>query len=101
MTTQVVPSAATAEAEKEAAFRQGEKEKLTADLAMFNKEKEAIGQYQQALAKKYTETVEQMKATYVANRRMVSQIAAAQLQAAQEIDARGAAAAAAGGVSAP
>jgi hypothetical protein len=40
-----------------------------------------------------------MRATYVANRRMVSQITAAQLQAAQEIDARGAAAA--GGVSAP
>ena len=92
-------TAATVEAEKEAAFRQGEKDKLTADLTMFEKEKEAIAQYRQALEKTYTETVEQMRATYVANRRMVSQITAAQLQAAQEIDARGAAAA--GGVSAP
>lgn len=88
-------TAATQEAEKEAAFRQDEKEKLAADLAMFDKEKQAIADYLDSLVKTYQQVVEQMKSTYVANRQMAAQITSRQLRAAQEIDQRAAAAGAA------
>lgn len=89
-------TAAAQEAEKEVAFRAGEKEKLATDLAMFEKEKQAIAEYQESLAKAYRQVVETMKSTYVANRQMAAQITAGQLRAAQEIDQRTNAAAGAG-----
>ncbi len=81
-------TAATQEAEKEGAFRQGEKDKLTTELAQFEKEKQAIAEYHESLAKTYRQVVETMKSTYVANRQMAARITAAQLRAAQEIDQR-------------
>ncbi|MEX2114549.1 MAG: hypothetical protein WD845_15245 [Pirellulales bacterium] len=81
-------TAATTEAEKEGAFRQGEKVKLAADLAQFDKEKQAIAAYQESLAQVQRDVVEKMKASFVANRQMAAQITASQLRAAQEIDQR-------------
>ncbi len=81
-------TAATAEAEKEVAFRQNEQEKLTADLAQFEKEKQAIATYRDTLAQFHRGVVEKMKTSFVANRQMAAQITASQLRAAQEIDQR-------------
>lgn len=78
--------AATKEAEKEAGYRQTEKDNLTADLAMFKKELQAISSYQNSLAGLYQQLREAMKTTYAANRRMVANLTAQQFQAADAID---------------
>jgi hypothetical protein len=84
--------AARAESEKETAFRQGEKENLSADLAKFEQETAAIAQYQQSLATFSQQVLARLKATYQANRQMAADLTAAQLQAAADIDRRAGAA---------
>jgi hypothetical protein len=79
-------TAATKEAEKEAAYRETEKTKLAADLEKFQHERKVIADYQQSLSKFYQQVRERLRATYLDNRRMADDLTAGQLRAADEID---------------
>ena len=85
--------AATAEAEKEIGYRQTEKTNLASDLQNFERERDAIAQYQVSLIKAYQQVREALKSTYLANRAMAADLTTAQFEAADEIDRRSGAAA--------
>lgn len=89
-------TAATQEAEKEAAYREGEKVKLAADLSKFEFEREAILKYRNSLEKLYQQVRDSLKATYLQNRQMAGDLTVRQLDAAAQIDARSSAAASVG-----
>ena len=91
-------NAATAEAEKEAQYRQDEKTGLASDLAQFEHERDAIVAYQQSLEAAYRQVLDSLKNTYLANRQMATQLTNSQFEAAREIDRRSDAAANAGSV---
>jgi hypothetical protein len=94
-------TAATGEAEKEAAYRQSEKANLAADLEKFQHEQKAIADYQQSLANLYQQVRDRLRATYLANRRMADELTTWQLRAADEIDRRAEAASVGPGGSTP
>jgi hypothetical protein len=80
--------AATAETNKESAFREGEKVNLQADLAKFQAEVKAIADYEASLKQLLAQVATQLKATYLENRRAAESLTRAQLQAVEEINRR-------------
>ncbi|MGD9720038.1 MAG: hypothetical protein AB7O59_02345 [Pirellulales bacterium] len=80
--------AATDEAQKEAGYRQAEKENLTADLQLFQRERQAIADYQATLAATYQQVLGTLKTTFAANRDMAAALTQQQLQAADAINRR-------------
>jgi hypothetical protein len=86
-------TAATQEAEKEAAYRESEKTNLAADLQRFEHERQAIAQYLEGLTRFFEQLRETMKDTFLANRSMAAALTAAQVRAADQIDRRSDAAA--------
>ncbi len=80
--------AATAEAEKEAQYRQEEKTGLASDLQQFEGERDAIAAYQTSLEAAYKQVLDSLKNTYLANRNMAAQLTESQFQAVEAIDRR-------------
>jgi hypothetical protein len=80
--------AATAETNKESAFREGEKVNLQADLTKFQAEVKAIADYEASLKQLLAQVATQLKATYLENRRAAESLTRAQLQAVEEINRR-------------
>ncbi len=83
----------TQEAAKEAGYRQTEKENLQSDLKSFQSEVAAITAYDKSLTGLLAEVRNQLKATYIENRRAAQTLTREQLKAAREIDRRSSAAA--------
>lgn len=78
--------AAAAETAKESAFREGEKTNLSADLAGFQREAQAIAAYKKSLEDLLAQTRNQLKATYLENRNAAATLTRAKLEAADEIN---------------
>ncbi len=81
-------TADTTETEKEAGYRQTEKDNLQSDLANFQAEVEAITAYDKSLEALVVQVHDRLKATYIENRRAAQTLTREQLKAASQIDQR-------------
>ena len=81
------------EANNEVAYRQTERTNLQADLEKFAYEEKVIAEYARTLEERMAKVRDALKATYLSARTKAAGLTAMQLQAAEEIDRRAAAAA--------
>lgn len=81
-------NAASAEADKEIAYRKAEQANLGSDLEKFQHEQRAIATYQQALEARLGELRDSLRTTFAAARQRAAQLTAEQTRAARQIDAR-------------
>ena len=80
---------ALAQARKDIAYRESEKEKLASDLKMFQFERDVVGKYLVALGAQYTNAEMQFDAVLANNLRAVSVLARRQLEIARQLEAAG------------
>ncbi len=80
--------AAAAETTKEAGYRETEKGHLASDLEKFQMEVKAIAAYEQSLVGLLAQVRDQMKATFLENRKAAETLTREQLKAAEEINRR-------------
>ena len=78
--------AAAAETTKEAGYRETEKGNLASDLEKFQMEVKAIAAYEQSLTGLLAQVRDQMKATFLENRKAAETLTREQLKAAEEIN---------------